>query len=196
MSGELARRIAAEHEAVAESLPSSVVARARRRRAIDALLAGGLPTSRDENWRYANLRPLERVRFAPSPERIELSAGALPQPLPGYARYVFVDGVMAAEASHPATPRPGVTVYAPSRALPARDAASAQATGPAGSSFVAGKAVEPSSDAAFALLNDAFALDCARIEVSSEEAAPAEPACIEVVFVASAPAQRGASYPR
>ena len=30
------------------------------------LASEGLPVTRDENWKYANLRALERVRFAPA----------------------------------------------------------------------------------------------------------------------------------
>lgn len=55
-----------------------------------------LPSNRDENWRYANLRGLARARFepAPAPEATQLGdiAGRLPAALPGYARLVLVDG--------------------------------------------------------------------------------------------------------
>ena len=54
--------------------------------------ASTLPTQRDENWRYANLRPLAKARpdalAAPAPT----PALALPPVLPGYERWVFVDG--------------------------------------------------------------------------------------------------------
>ena len=55
--------------------------------------APALPTNRDENWRYANLRPLSKARIeaVAAPEttgsRIEL-----PAVLPGFERWVFVDG--------------------------------------------------------------------------------------------------------
>src|SRR6185295_10110867 len=55
--------------------------------------APALPTNRDENWRYANLRPLAKARIdaVAAPEttgsRIEL-----PAVLPGFERWVFVDG--------------------------------------------------------------------------------------------------------
>src|SRR5580765_573888 len=71
-----------------------------RRRALDALEAKGLPSSRDENWKYANLRSLERARFVPAPPAETLPATAeLPPALPGIARYVFVDGHFAPAAS-------------------------------------------------------------------------------------------------
>ncbi|MGB6449515.1 MAG: SufD family Fe-S cluster assembly protein [Steroidobacteraceae bacterium] len=191
MSNELTQRIAQEHAAAAQSLPSGVVARARRRRAIDALVARGLPTTRDENWRYASLRPLERVRFAPAPARADLAPDQLPPPIQGYARYVFIDGLLAAAASAPGSPWPGVTVHTPSRPADG-GAAEAGASGTPAASAEPDRASTP--DSAFGLLNDAFALDSAEIDVGA--AASAEPACIEVVFAASAPAQQGASYPR
>ena len=62
-----------------------------------------LPTNRDENWRYANLRPLAKARA----DAAVSDAGArasivLPAPLPNYERWVFVDGQFAAELSAPA----------------------------------------------------------------------------------------------
>jgi hypothetical protein len=54
-----------------------------------------LPTSRDENWKYANLRPLERLRFAPATPVQPEAATDLPAAIPGFARYVFVDGAFA-----------------------------------------------------------------------------------------------------
>ncbi len=189
MSGDLTQRIAQEHAAAAESLPSSVVARARRRRAIDDLVARGLPTPRDENWRYASLRALERVRFAPIQANLNLTRGSLPSslrgyaPIPGYARYVFVDGLLAADASGPTAPQPGVTVHAPSRA-----------TAPLPALAPIDRGSEP--EGAFELLNEAFAVDSAEIEVASPAGVAPEPIGLEVVFIASAPAQQGASYPR
>ena len=52
-----------------------------------------LPTNKDENWRYANLRPLAKAR----PDAVIAVAAArtpiaLPAPLPDYERWVFVDG--------------------------------------------------------------------------------------------------------
>ena len=67
MAASLATRIAEQHAAAAASLPGDVVSGERRRSAIETLSVEGLPTTRDENWKYANLRPLEKVRFAPLP---------------------------------------------------------------------------------------------------------------------------------
>src|SRR5687767_11888494 len=113
MSASIAERIAQEHAAASSALPSSVVSMDRRRHAAEALAAKGLPTGRDENWKYANLRPVEKVRFAPAgpAERATLSAADLPPAIAGYARYVFVDGVFAPDLSAPGTPD-GVSVKA------------------------------------------------------------------------------------
>ena len=55
-----------------------------------------LPTHRDENWKYANLRGLARARFdaapPPAPALISDVAAMLPPPLPGFPRIVLVDG--------------------------------------------------------------------------------------------------------
>ncbi|HTW37987.1 MAG TPA: SufD family Fe-S cluster assembly protein [Steroidobacteraceae bacterium] len=198
MSSPLCERIAQEHAAAEESLPSGVVARPRRRRAIAALLASGLPTPRDENWRYANLRPLERARFAPVAERLGLRPGELPPALPGYSRYVYVDGVFARDLSAAAQPLAGVTV----RALSGGATAMMSVEGPedAESRSRALRERDSRADPAFGLLNEAFALDGAEIRVASaaprSRATPATPACIEIVFVAQAPAEEGATYPR
>src|SRR5690606_10977665 len=68
---------------------------------LEALTTRGLPTSRDENWKYANLRPLERVSFAPviSAPGPQITSADLPQPINGYARYIFVDGTFVPELS-------------------------------------------------------------------------------------------------
>lgn len=175
----LLERIAGEHAALADSLPGGAVSRARRRRALDTLLTSGLPTSRDENWRYANLRPLERVRFAPATVAADavssLDPASLPASVPGFVRYVFLDGAFSPEASIATGAHvPGARV-------------SMGAPGP-----VAAESGELPSETAFALLNEAFATGGLRIEVGDSERATR----IEVVFVASASAQAGATAPR
>jgi len=133
-----------------------------------------LPTNRDENWRYANLRPLAKARVeavaASTPPELNL-----PPPLPGFERWVFVDG-------HLASPAPSGAI---ARALDAR---------------VAGAAFAAQLDESIASAGVDFAL--ARINASRGDevlhvALPdAATACVEVVFVASAPGTAGTSYPR
>ncbi|HEX5160394.1 MAG TPA: SufD family Fe-S cluster assembly protein [Steroidobacteraceae bacterium] len=63
-----------------------------------------LPSNRDENWRYANLRPLAKAR----PEAVSAAAPpaalALPPVLPGYERWVFIDGHVVPALSAPPGP--------------------------------------------------------------------------------------------
>jgi Fe-S cluster assembly protein SufD len=172
MSTNLPARIAEEYAAASGALPASVVSAERRRLAVEALTAHGLPQARDENWKYANLRALERVRFTPAGTlpadgaARAVTATDLPAPLAGYLRYTFVDGVYARELSSAREATlPGTS--APERL--------------------------PASDARFALLNDAFANDAAQIRIGAGDA---RPSCIEVLFVARTAAANAASYPR
>jgi Fe-S cluster assembly protein SufD len=126
----LSERIAQEHAAATAAsgggLPSSVVSAARRSRALEALRASGLPTTRDDNWKYANLRGLEKNSFrsVAVESRRKVAASDLPPAIAGYARYVFVDGAFAAELSATAA-HAGVTVRSvASSAAPTGNAAS------------------------------------------------------------------------
>jgi len=198
---------------VSGALPSSVVSAERRRHAAEALASKGLPTGRDENWKYANLRPVEKVRFAPpaGAAHAQLSAADLPPAIAGYSRYVFVDGVFAPELSASSTPE-GVSVSAaasPRATASASATASAatttsagttasvgptaSATGPSSLSRPATEGLSSSPDDRFALLNDAFALDVARVHVPRGIDCAA---CVEVLFVATAAGAEAASYPR
>src|SRR6185503_14997826 len=98
--------ITQEHLAARGALPASVVSEERRLAAVQTLATEGLPTARDENWKYANLRPIERVRFAPaaSPAAAKVTAAELPPSIEGYARYTFVDGVLAPHLSSATSP--------------------------------------------------------------------------------------------
>ena len=73
--------------------------------AAQALRAHSLPTRREENWRYANLRALENVvRFRPAvPVAPGTGLPPLPAALAGYTRLVFVDGLLS-----PAWPLPAL----------------------------------------------------------------------------------------
>jgi Fe-S cluster assembly protein SufD len=178
MTSALAIRISQEHALAMDALPETVVSRDRRRDAIEAITTRGLPTTRDENWKYANLRPLERVKFAPivaidAESRRALSASELPASIAGYARYTFVDGVFAPHLSQ-VVEHSGVAVRSMRVAPPTMN----PDFGP---------------DARLAILNQAFVTDGASIEVAAGTDCPA---CVELVFVATGEAQTGASYPR
>jgi len=170
----LAERLAAEHAGTAAALAEPAASADSRRRALAALLASGLPTSRDENWKYANLRPLEKLRYLPA--SIAASAGTpvtvavLPPALPDHARYVFVDGVLAPALSAP--------LEATAATLALQDGASASPS-------------SASPDERFALLNAAFAVQSFEVRL-----APSSSAQIELLFIASSDCAQGASYPR
>lgn len=179
MSTSLATRIADEHAGLADQLPATVIAPDRRAEAIRKIVATGLPTPRDDNWKYANLRLLDRVRFAPVQPATTISAADLPKPVKGYARYVVVDGVLRPELSAPIDRASDAQIKAISTAHPQTERSD--------------KPPSSDRDAIFALLNEAFARDSLNVAVNAEAN---EPACIEVVFVATAEAKNGASYPR
>ena len=71
-----------------------------RRKALDRFCERGFPTPRDEDWKYTNVRPIERRAFRFEPAAGEEAGGAAPQErLTGLAsavRLVFVNGRLAA----------------------------------------------------------------------------------------------------
>jgi Fe-S cluster assembly protein SufD len=180
MSAALATRIAEEFAASAPP-PSDL----QRQRAMQVLLERGLPTSRDENWKYVNLRPLEKVRFTPAAgvPQAAVTAQDLPAPVAHYARYTFIDGVFAPALSAPTT-NPGVVVKSMKAASGRVSAAGVVSVFP-----------NPIStpDLRFALLNEAFATDGAKIEIEPGTDCQSR---VELVFVATTEAKAGASYPR
>src|SRR2546421_256279 len=178
MSAPLTARIAEEHVLASRALAPPPALAARRRAALAALAAQGLPTSRDENWKYANLRPLERLKFAPAPVQGALAAADLPAAIPGFARYVFVDGAFAPALSAPLD-------ATTARVAPLAAAADASRTTAVPSPRPA------SADERFALLNEAFATDGVEIRVAGPSAAAAR---LELVFVARAESEEGACY--
>jgi Fe-S cluster assembly protein SufD len=139
-----------------------------------------LPTNKDENWRYANLRPLAKanadaVKAEGSPG---ITANLLPAPLADYERWVFVDGHFAANLSAPAS-------NSCAALLNARDA------GEEFSAMLDAAIASEGADFALARMNGARGDQVLHI-------APPDGArvSIELTFVASAGASAGTSYPR
>jgi Fe-S cluster assembly protein SufD len=186
MTSALTARISAQHANTVRALSARLPGAARRSAALEALAAAGLPVTRDENWKYANLRPLERQSFSPAALTSPADAAAaahlaadLPARLDGFARYVFVDGVFTPLLSD-------ALAAAAARITPLAARADDAETRPEIPRRELGV------DQRFALLNEAFATDGAVIVVPARKDA----AHLELIFLASAEAQLGASYPR
>jgi Fe-S cluster assembly protein SufD len=189
MTPVLATRIAEDFAAA-----SHTSADQQRQRAMLALAERGLPTGRDENWKYVNLRPLEKVRFAPPAAEAQAAVTAqdLPAAIERYARYTFVDGVFAPSLSAP-TAHAGVSVKSMrASGATAHGRADAASRADGASQADAASAGVP-LDLRFALLNEAFATDGALIQVAPGTDCQA---CVELVFVATTEAKAGSSYPR
>jgi Fe-S cluster assembly protein SufD len=70
--------------------------------ALRAALAHGLPTTRDENWKYASLRALDKARLTPvvpAAAALEAARALLPARLDAHLRIVLVDGQLAPSLS-------------------------------------------------------------------------------------------------
>lgn len=187
----LARRVLDEYAGAADADP------VRLRRLEDAL-APGLPTARDENWKYANLRGVERARFRPpaslDPASVDAARSQLPAPLPDTPRVVFVDGRFAPMLSSGALPG-GVAVVASGTAAAAPPPAAptpqpAVAAGSSGAAMIPPPSVVAAADLRFAAINHALAVEELHVDVPADGAL-----ALEVVFVAVAAASRHASHP-
>jgi Fe-S cluster assembly protein SufD len=139
-----------------------------------------LPTNRDENWRYANLRALARARVDAAPPAVTLPAAALPAELPGFERWVFVDGRCITPS--PAARNPSGIA----QLLDAREA------GDAFAALLDSDLASAGVDFALARINAARGDEVLHIALPDN----APPAQLELVFVASAAAANGTSYPR
>ena len=109
--------------AVEAELPGSDLAwlKRRRARAIEAFAAHGLPSTRIEDWKYTNLRPLEKTVYALArggANGIDGTRLAHLAPDPGPChRLVFVNGGFRADLSAPDGSAPGVTITTLAQAL-------------------------------------------------------------------------------
>jgi Fe-S cluster assembly protein SufD len=169
MSADFATRLNAEHAAIAPALRDSVMTRVARQQALQQISTVGLPALRDDEWRYAETRTLDKQVFAAVAPGALPGSVALPERLPGLVRVVFVDGYFAASLSD------AVHAIAGASFTSAADSTSALAIPP-----------ERSAHERFGWLNDAFAADVARIAVDTK-------AGLELLFMQSVP---GTTHPR
>jgi Fe-S cluster assembly protein SufD len=86
--------------------------RAARRSAAEAFGRMGVPTTRDEAWRFTNVAPIADTKFAPAPAVAVGPEDAARFVVPGAAGpvLVFVNGRHAPELSSPGAPAAGLTV--------------------------------------------------------------------------------------
>ena len=137
-----------------------------------------LPTNRDENWRYANLRPLAKAKADAVAPTAPLAAIALPPVLPDYERWTFVD-------SHFSRPLSDVAQGSAASLMDFRDA---------------GLEMARQLDSDLAQAGPDFSL--ARINLQREgkvlyvRVPDGGDTRLELNFIASASATAGTSYPR
>ena len=166
------------------SLPGGDAWHAWRTEALERVVALGLPTPRDDAWKYTNLRLLERRELSPAAPRTlaadVLAAARLPLvSAPAGAVLVFVDGRYAAALSNPSLP-PGVTFTPLAALLALKTPADCAALGAA-----PGDGIEQR----IRLLNASFVADGASLGVAPGTAVAAP---LTIVHVATG----GAAYPR
>jgi len=159
-----------------------------RKEAIDRFGALGLPTTRDEEWRYTSVAPLARVDFVPviDPDFSRVSAADLaPFAFAELAgpRLVFVNGHYAPELSTPGKLPPGTRVTSLAAAL-AKTPELVQAHLGRHASF---------AQEAFTALNTAFMRNGAFIYLPRGAVVEAP---IHLLFAATASDQPVVSYPR
>lgn len=160
-------------------LPGGAAWQSWRATALGRLLAVGLPTTRDDAWKYTNLRLLGRRDLGPAPPR-PLATDALADlpAIPG-PRLVFVDGHFHAALS--AARLPSGCAFTPFAARFAAEAPAALGAALAGDAALADERVRT--------LNASLAADGPSL-VLAPGAHPAEP--IHLVHVATG----GGAYPR
>jgi Fe-S cluster assembly protein SufD len=107
-------RILHDYRAWVAHAPAGPEQHAARERAVLELSRAGWPSTRDEQWRYANLRIIERVACFQPALRLATQAAApvLPPSMPGFARLVVLDGARYGPWVLP----PGVTGFTPADA--------------------------------------------------------------------------------
>ena len=169
-----------------EGAPALPWLKALRNEARARFAAAGLPTPRQESWKYTNLRPLEKLEFAPVTGDA-VSIDSLPSLLPkGQAarRLVFVNGRYRDDLSSGGALPEGVEVCSLAEALTKGASDLAGDLGRIASNGVA----QPMLDLNTAMMSDGLLLRIARgvrLELP-----------IEVIYLGAAPDAPQAFHPR
>ncbi len=112
-----------EFSALAQDLPGNTLPwlQQTRKRALDRFAALGFPTPRHEDWKYTNVRPIEKQAFRPTGK---VCLGLVPDDIEAYLfqnlpchRLVFVNGHFAPELSRPGKLSEGLTVGSLAKSL-------------------------------------------------------------------------------
>ena len=165
----------------AGALSTNSEAQRVRRTARDRFVAAGLPSARDENWKYLILRGLARSEWVlPPSSAAEARAPEGLLTMAGATRLVFVDGRFNAGLSSPRIASP-VTRIETLTELYAR----------APELLASAVPVDDRADTRFALLNTAFAMDGASVEIEGGESP-----LIYLVFIATGSTSAQATFPR
>ena len=176
MSATFTERLQREHAEALPGLPATVVSGEGRAAALHRVLEAGLPGLRDDAWRYTNLRPMAQARLASTAasDRLSEARALLPDALADIPRFVFVNGRYAPALSADPALLAGAALV------------TASARGAAGSAM---RSAASTADERFAWLNDAFAVDVARLAVKGD-------VDVELLFLSLPSADAGANYPR
>ncbi len=172
-----AERLVREHAGAIAALSPEHVTAGRRRVAVERMAQLGLPGLRDDYWRYASLRGLDKARLTPARRwngSYDSAALGLPAPLQNTPRRVFVDGWHVPALAAGAFDARALAFDAPSLADTPAD----------------GGALEGPSQR-FAWLNEAFVEDGARVRVAA-----GRETALEVIFASTGTDAGAASYPR
>ncbi len=145
---------------------------------VAATLPQGLPSARDENWKYANLRALERLSFAsplaPSGAERAATLAHLPPALAHARRVVLLDGL----------PIDPVPPWSHAVAIDGLRVGAAEPERPADTAIVP-------ADQRFARINRSLTPVALQIELSADAQA-----CVEVVIVSYCAGAQGSSQPQ
>jgi Fe-S cluster assembly protein SufD len=156
-----------------------------RSNALERANALSVPSTRDEEWRFTDLRALTRLPFqpmdsAPALAQEALSAWVLPH---AHARLVFVDGLFAPDLSMQPQPSPGSEVCTLHAALRTRAEGLEEHLGVAAAY----------ENELFVALNTAFLRDAVVITLGGECSLPGP---VHVLHIATERDEAHALYPR